>query len=61
MTKEVFDMHTCSLEMKGGIDPKIKYPANYYHAPKSSYPQKNSKGGEAVSANDMAMKMSMGR
>lgn len=60
MNKEVFDMHTCSLEMKGGLEAGIKYPAEYYHAPKSSYPQKNSKQGESVSPNDMAMKMSMG-
>lgn len=61
MNKEIDEMHTCSLELKGGLDLKIKYPAEYYHAPKSSYPQKNSKGGESVSPNDMAMKVSMGR
>lgn len=61
MNKEVNEMHTCSLELKGGLEAGIKYPAEYYHAPKSSYPQKNSHGGEAVDQNAMAMKMSMGR
>jgi hypothetical protein len=44
MSKEVDDMHACNLEMKGGLEADIDYPANYLHAPKSSFPDRPSKG-----------------
>ncbi len=43
---ECDENETCGLEMKGGLASNIDYPANYYHAPKSCYPEKNSIGGE---------------
>lgn len=51
----------CYLELKPGLHDHPNYTGNYRHAPKSDYPQKNSKQGEAVSPNDKAFKISMGR
>jgi hypothetical protein len=40
MAKEVFDLHTCSLEMKGGLASNIDYPQQFVRCPKSQYPGK---------------------
>jgi len=34
------DLHIQGLEMKGGLEAGIKYPANYIHAPMSLHPPK---------------------
>lgn len=60
MNKEAFDKYTCGLEMEGGYHGH-PYPQKFMHAPKSCYPEKNSKQGEAVPASAHAMKISMGR
>lgn len=62
MEKEVFEMHTCSLEMKGGLEADIDYPAKYHHAPKSLLPKKyNHAEDMVIHGNPMAMKITMGK
>jgi hypothetical protein len=62
MAKEAFDMHTCSLEMKGGLAPNIDYPAKYHHAPKSLLPKRyNHAEDMAIHGNPEAMKITMGK
>lgn len=39
MNKEVFEEHTCSLEMAGGYHGH-PYPQKFVRAPKSQYPGK---------------------
>ena len=56
MAKE-FDDKACNLDMPPGLHG-IDYPARYMHAPKSCYPEKNSKHGEKVEASK-AMAMTM--
>ena len=32
------DLHIPSLEMKGGLEADVRYPAKYMHAPQSAHP-----------------------
>lgn len=57
--KDSTELHTCGLEMKGGLASNIDYPAKYMHAPKSMMPTPAPKDAERF-ANDMAMKVTMG-
>ena len=57
--KDSTELHTCSLEMKGGLNG-IDYPAKYMHAPKSAHPTPAPKDAETF-ANDMAMRVTMGK
>jgi hypothetical protein len=56
--KEACDYHTASLEMKGGLESDIHYPAKYMHAPKSEMPN-NYARSENMRATGNAMKMVM--
>ena len=60
MAKEAFDMHTASLEMKGGLEADVKYPAKYHEVPKSLLP-KNYGRSEDMSVPSNVMRCTLGR
>lgn len=62
MAKEVFDLHTCSLEMKGGLESDVDYPAKYHQAPKSLLPKRYNHAEDfKIHGNHEAMKITMGK
>lgn len=60
MAKEVFDLHTCSLEMAGGLASNIDYPAKYMHAPQSQHPSPAPSSGKATPHTE-AMRITLGK
>lgn len=60
--KDSTDLHACSLEMKGGLEADIDYPAKYHHAPKSLLPKRyNHAEDMKIHGNPEVMKITMGK
>jgi hypothetical protein len=60
MNKEAFDLHTCSLEMKGGLESGIDYPQKFVRAPLSQHPSPAPSSGKETPHSE-AMRITMGR
>ncbi len=55
--KDSTEMHTCGLEMKGGLNG-IKYPQDFVKAPKSQYPSTPAHVGKEI-PNSEAMRITL--
>ncbi len=57
--KDSTELHTCSLEMKGGLESDIKYPQKFVYAKKSQFPGKPPAHPGKEIPNSEAMKITM--
>lgn len=56
--KDSTELHTCGLEMKGGLNG-INYPQKFVRAPKSQYPSTPAHPGKETPINSEAMRITM--
>ena len=59
--KDSTQLHTCSLEMKGGLEADVDYPQKFVYAPKSQFPGKPPAHPGKEMPYTEAMKMTMGK
>lgn len=57
--KDSTELHTCSLEMKGGLNG-VDYPQKFVRAPMSQHPSPAPKDADKV-AHKLAMQVTMGK
>jgi hypothetical protein len=55
------DLRIPSLEMKGGLEADVRYPAKYMHAPESQHPSKAPSSGKEMPKGTECMRITMGR
>lgn len=58
--KDSTELHTCGLEMKGGLASNIDYPQQFVRAPKSQFPSKPPAHAGKEIPNSKAMRITLG-